>query len=79
MKMAQLDYIPISSQNREIIPHKIVQTYLELQDYEVIKLDSVTRIEMSDLFRLNKQAVLPYEKFDNTWMSVTVEMNLDLI
>ena len=42
-------------------------------------LDEITKIEMDHLFRLSEQKSLPYEKFDNTWVSVTLEMNLDLI
>ena len=41
-------------------------------------LDDITKIEMDNLFRLSEQKSLPYEKFDNTWVSVTVEMGLDL-
>ena len=34
---------------------------------------------MEDLFSLQKKEVMPYEKFDNTWVSVTFEMDLSLI
>ena len=72
-------YIPVSSQVRQIIPHKISQTNLELQDYDTIMLDAVTRIDMMGLFRLEKQVVLPYEKFDKTWVSLTIEMDRNLM
>ena len=40
-------------------------------------LDTITLIEKQDLFRLERQDLLPYEKFDNTWISVTIEMDLN--
>lgn len=79
MPEAKLQYIPISSQTRQIIPHKISKTNLELQDYDIIMLDEVTRIDMSGLFRLEMQTILPYEEFDNTWVSVTIERNLNVM
>ena len=42
-------------------------------------LDSVTKIGMKGLFRLEKQEPLPYERFDSTWVSVTLEMNLNVM
>ena len=42
-------------------------------------LDSVTKIGMQGLFRLEKQELLPYERFDNTWVSVTLEMDLNVM
>ena len=79
VKEAKLAYIPISSQVRQIIPHKISQTNLELQDYDTIMLDSVTLIPMTGLFRLTQQTILPYEMYDNTWVSVTIEMDLNMM
>ena len=35
-------------------------------------------MELEDLFRLDRLVVLPYEEFDNVWVSVTVEMDLNL-
>ena len=32
-------YIPLSSQVRNIIPHKVQLTHLDLQDYDTIQLD----------------------------------------
>ena len=41
-------------------------------------LDTITLIMMEDLFRLQKQELLPYERPDNTWVSVTIEMDLNV-
>ena len=64
---------------RQIIPFKISKTELELQDVNMIMLDDWTKTEMSDLFKLVPQTSYSYEKPDNTWLSITVEMNLDLM
>ena len=53
------------------------QTHLSLQDYDIVQLDSWTESKKKDLFKLQEQKVLPYETNDNTWVSVTVEMNLN--
>ena len=53
------------------------QTHLSLQDYNTVELDSLTVSNKVGLFKLQEQKVLPYETNDNTWVSVTVEMNLD--
>ena len=74
-----LAYIPISSQTRQIVPFKVENTRLELQDYDTAMLDAVTRININNIFRLKKQEVMPYEKEDNTWLSVTIERNLDIM
>ena len=74
-----LAYIPISSQIRQIVPFKVEKTRLELQDYDTAMLDDLTRININNIFRLKKQDVLPYEKEDNTWLSVTIERNLDIM
>ena len=42
-------------------------------------LDDMTKQEYEDLFKLTRKEVLPYEKFDNTWISVTIEMDLNLM
>ena len=39
----------------------------------------MTKQEYEDLFKLTRKEVLPYEKFDNTWISVTIEMDLNLM
>ena len=69
--------MPVSSQVRQIVPYKVDQTHLSLQDYNTVELDSLTVSNKVDLFKLSEQKVLPYETNDNTWVSVTVEMNLD--
>ena len=69
----------MSSQMREIVPFKIKKTYLELQDHDAIMLDTITMIEKQNLFRLERQYQMPYEKFDNTWVSVTIEMDLNVM
>ena len=79
MKESVLAYIPVSSQVRSIVPFKVEKTVLELQDYDFAMLDSITRIDIDNLFRIQKQDLLPYEKFDNTWISVTIERNLALM
>ena len=42
-------------------------------------LDDLTKVEYEDLFKLNQHNVLPYEKPDDVWISVTIEMDLSLI
>ena len=76
---SRISYIAVSSQTRNISPFKVVQTHLELQDYEAIQLDDWTEMAKYDLFSLSELTVLPYEKPDNTWVSVTVEMDLNRI
>ena len=41
-------------------------------------LNDWTLTPMEDLFTLKKKELMPYEKFDNTWISITFEMDLDL-
>ena len=36
-------------------------------------------LEKEDLFTITEQKVLPYEKPDNTWLSVTFEMDLNRV
>ena len=76
---SRIRYIPISSQVRQINPFNIQQTNLELQDYETIQLDEWTEMEKDYLFKLNELTIMPYEKPDNTWIMVSVEMDLDRI
>ena len=49
VKESRLQYIPVSSQVRQIIPHKVQKTQLELQDYDSIMLDEWTKIDMNVL------------------------------
>ena len=53
-------------------------THLELQDYDSVMLDEITRIDIDNLFKLKRQEVMPYEKIDSTWISVTIERNLNI-
>ena len=36
-------------------------------------------MKKQDLFKLTEQKVMPYEKKDNSWIMVTVEMDLDQV
>ena len=42
-------------------------------------LNDITEIDVSGLFSLNTKDILPYEKNDNTWISVTVEVDPNLM
>ena len=44
IKESRISYIAVSSQTRNINPFKIVQTHIELQDYEAIQLDDWTEM-----------------------------------
>ena len=37
-------------------------------------LDDLTVYFHDDLFKLQKTEIMPYEKQDNIWMSITIEM-----
>ena len=41
-------------------------------------LDKLTLFDVKTLFRLKKYDTLPYEYFDDTWISVTIERDLDI-
>ena len=41
-------------------------------------LDSLTLYNVTTLFRVEKYDTIPYEKFDDTWVSVTVNRDLDI-
>ena len=79
MAESRIAYIPISSQNREVISYKIQKTDLELQDYDIIMLDDLTKLHYDDLFSLRKYDVLPYEMPNKNWVSVTFELDLNMI
>ena len=83
IKESRISYIPISSQVKSIIPHKVQHTHLNLQDYDTIQLDSWTQINMQDLFKLTEQKVLPYEKpqkeENETMVMVSIEMDLNRV
>ena len=42
-------------------------------------LDELTMLQMDDLFTLRKHDVLPYEMPDQNWVSVSFEMDLNMI
>ena len=42
-------------------------------------LDDWTLQPYEDLFKVSRKEVLPYEKADNVWLSVTLEMDLNLM
>ena len=52
-------------------------TQLELQDYQLLDLGSVTAIEDESLFLFQKLANRPYEIDPYVQQSITVEMSLD--
>ena len=41
-------------------------------------LNDLTLIEKRNLFTINRKAIWPYEKKDNVWVSVTIEVDLNL-
>ena len=54
IKESRISYIPISSQVRNIIPHKVQTTNLVLQDYDSIQLDEWTKLTKDYLFKLTE-------------------------
>lgn len=42
-------------------------------------LDDLTKMELTGVFKMEESPVFSYEKIDNTWMAITVEMNLNLM
>ena len=42
-------------------------------------LDDLTKKELTDVFQMESKPVISYEKPDNTWLMITVEMKLDLM
>lgn len=42
-------------------------------------LDDLTQKQHTDVFQIEPIPVFSYEKPDNTWLAITVEMNLDLM
>ena len=44
----------------------------------MIKLDEVSMHNINDLFRLEKEEVITYEKKDDIWEGITIEMNLNV-
>ena len=56
---SQIAYIPINSQMRDIVPHRIEMTYLELHDNEVLDLDAMSWGIHEDLFKIVEKPRLP--------------------
>ena len=77
IKETRIHYIPISTQSRLITPFKLQQTHLKTQDSELFSLDSWTATTRKDLFTLQELIKKPYERKDNTWMQITIEMDLN--
>ena len=62
---------------RQTYPYRIKNTHLFLQD-EVAHLDDLTELEDPQLFTLEPLPSRSYEKDNDTWFDLTIEMNLDL-
>ena len=41
-------------------------------------LNDLTLLEKKELFKINRKAIWPYEKKDNVWVSVTIEVDMSL-
>ena len=52
---------------------------MELQDHEVIMLDEVTLTDLTDLFTVKKVEVIPFEMPDKFWVSVSFEMDMNVM
>ena len=78
-KISKLLYLPINSQVREIVPYNVQLTELELQDNIGMMLGDLTKQEKDDIFEVKRLTTLPYEWTDNVWLSITVEMDFDVI
>ena len=61
------------------MPFRLQQTHLKTQDLELFNFNRWTVDEKKDLFTIVEMKNLPYEHDDNTWLSVTLEMDLDLL
>ena len=72
---SRIEYIPISRSIRSLVPYKIAQTRLELQDTDLIEINEFTLDERDDLFTLALKPVLPYEKDNNVQMQVRIEVD----
>ena len=79
IREARIQYIPVSSQTRQLIPFKMSMSNLYLQDGLEIELGDVTLYHEKGLFMLDSKSLYPYEKKDSVWVSVTLERNLDLM
>ena len=62
-----------------MIPFKIVVEHLEMQDDMRMDLGLLTLERDRNFFDLHEKSLMPYEKKDDVWFSVTIERELDLI
>ena len=63
---------------RSEIVYKLQVTHLELQD-EILQWGQWTQKESSNIFKITETSTRPYEFPDNIHMSVTLELETDLI
>ena len=73
-----LTWIPLNSQIREQSNYKISQTFMELQDYEIIELDDLTKLEIEESFVWKQIRSIPYEFPDAIHSAVAIELDLSL-
>ena len=78
IREARIQYIPISSQTRQLIPFKLSVKDIELQDNIGIELGSITRDNLSNLFMIEPIRQFSYERKDNVWVAITIERNLSI-
>ena len=45
----------------------------------MIMLNDITMIKKVGLFHIDEKTVLPYERRDKVWVSVSLEMNLNVM
>ena len=79
VQASKLVYLPINTQVRQNIPYKVQLTELELQDNMGMMLGDLTKDQKDDIFEIKSLSTKPYEKFDNVWLQVSVEMDFDVI
>ena len=64
---------------RDIVPHRIEMTYLELHDNEVLDLDAMSWDIHEDLFKIVEKPRMPYEKDLNTQIMITIEREFNVL
>ena len=64
---------------RDIVPHRIEMTYLELHDNEVLDLDAMSWDIHEDLFKIVEKPRLPQEKDLNTQIMITIEREFNVL
>ena len=73
---SRLVYVPISHQISDVATFKVKLVELELQDYEAIMMDSITRREFDNLFSFDEMPRYPAPFRDNSMITITVEMDM---